>query len=275
MRFEHPVWSRVEERERGQELVAARASGDAKALRRIEHAFVVHNLRLAYLVAVRFRGCGLPLDDLVQEGAMGLGRAAKDFDPSRGIRFATYATNWIQCAIRRAITNTSRTVRVPPYALLEANRVRKAHDRMRTVAGRQATADELSRLTGFRESALERASDARAVAHVKSLDEESEDLEHGSFDALVTRVPAATPDPETLVLAKERADAAQAALAGLPPRLAGVLRARMGDGERTLADVGGELGVSRERIRQLESEGLRALRGRHGGATAHKSTVRA
>jgi RNA polymerase sigma factor (sigma-70 family) len=223
------------------EQVAAARARAARALDRLVGA----NLRLVIAIARRYRRRGLELCDLVQEGNLGLLRAAERFDPDRGLRFSTYAAWIIQGAIHRAVADKARTVRVPVHLL-------DAQLRLAAVAnapGRQATDDELSAALGMSALRVRRIREsARAVERCVSLDtSEGIDLtDHG------------TPAPDELLSERRRAEQARRLLGTLPSRERRILRARFED-DASYKQAGEREGLSRERARQLERLALAKL----------------
>ena len=239
----------AEERTRLERVVAA---GEAARRR-----FVEANQRLVVSVARRYRGRGLDLEDLVQEGNLGLLRAIERFDPERGLKFSTYALWWIRQAIQRALDDRGRLIRLPSHAADEAARLWRMADRLAAELGGEPDAGEAARAAGLEQArAVELA---RATLRPVSLDAviDGDDLALG--DLLASNLE----EPDDALERLAVADLVRHGLAELPERTRRVLELRFGlaDGPPlTLGEIGRELGVSRERVRQLEADGLRRLR---------------
>ncbi len=225
------------------------------------------NLRLVISIAKQSRGKGLPLGDLIQEGNIGLMQAVRKFEPERGFKFSTYATWWIRQAIWRALSQKSRPIRVPINKLdlhRKAAKVRAEldqrfqNDPTRTGRDKIPTVADVAREIGVPAAKLQET--LRAVPHVESLDAPL--IPDGT-----PRI-ALTPDPEQMNPIEGVSDAqyrrhVHDAIAELPERLQLVLRRRFGidgRGEANLEEIGRELSLTRERVRQLESDALRRLR---------------
>lgn len=239
-----------EERARLTALVA-----DGEAARR---RFVEANQRLVVSVARRYRASGLELEDLVQEGNLGLLRAIDRYDPERGLRFSTYAIWWIRQAIGRAIEERGRPIRLPRQAADEAARIWRLADQLAVELGGGVDAAGAAEAAGLpRDRALELA---RATLHPLSLDATIGDAEDTTLSDLLA---GNLYDPEQELERAAVADLVRHALAEVPERARRVLKLRYGlDDEepRSLAEVGKLLGISREQARQLEAAGLRRLR---------------
>ena len=230
-------------------------AGDRAAV----HALVQHNLRLVVNVAKKYQNLGMTLLDLIQEGSVGLMRAAEKFDPGRGFRFSTYATWWIRQAVLRALNEQSRLVRLPEYLQGRRTQVDAARDALRERLGRTPSDAEVAKEAGF---PVEQVSGlTQASRPVASLDAPlSEDGELALGDLIRDSDPGA----EEVAEVEDRRAAVAQALAVLEERERDVLSLRYGlDGngrERTLEEVGRVLGLTRERIRQIENKALRRLR---------------
>ena len=242
--------------DRDQEVDLARRArgGDEVAKQRL----VESNLRLVVQLARRYVNRGLALPDLIEEGNIGLLRAAEKFEPERGTRFATYATWWIRQAVTRALANQARTIRLPVHVELLLGRYKKEHQRLTQTLGRTPSAAELARAMGTSEEQVDELDELRLQP--VSLDASAGGDSRPLGDTIVD--PSADPAAALTRLFHERADLA-AVLDDLAPNERTVLRRRFGlDGEEpeTLEAIGRRLDYSRERIRQIETSGLRKLR---------------
>ena len=217
------------------------------------------NARLVISVAKKYIGRGVPFLDLIQEGNIGLIRATNKFEYRRGHKFSTYATWWIRQAVSRAVADQGRTIRVPVHMGDQLNRMRRVQMRLTQELGREPSIDELA--TGMEttsdkvENLLEIA--RRPVSLETPIDEEG-DSTFGDFVEDVT-----SPAPAEEVATNLLHEQLNAALDRLPAREAQILRLRYGleDGRvYTLEEVGQAIGVTRERVRQLEAQALNRLR---------------
>ena len=230
------------------------AEGHAARARLIEM-----NLRLVISVARRYIGRGLPLEDLIQEGNLGLFRAVEKYDPKRGWRFSTYAYWWIRQGVTRAIADQSRTIRMPVHTGQLLTRLGEVRRQLEQRLGYDPSPIEIAAETGL---SVERILETLVAAR-EPLSLESTIL--GTDDSTLADVvpDESVADAQELVEMDERRTKVEEVLEMLTPRERAVIRLRFGleDGNPlTLAEVGGRLGVSRERVRQLEADGLRKLR---------------
>ena len=226
--------------------------GDAKARQQL----IEGNLRLVVSVAREYTGCGLPLEDLIQEGSIGLIRAAEKFDWRRGCRFSTYAGWWIRSFVRSALTSRSRAVRVPAHVVERRQRAVAAARALEATLGRESSRREIAAAAGLPLRQLDEA--LRATEPPVSLNAVRRGDENGELGDAIADVHAPSPPDEAE--ATERRHDLALALRTLPERERAVVTERyLADDRPTLEELAGELGITRERVRQLEGQGLRRL----------------
>ena len=239
---------------RRRELQATIRTGD-----RATHTFVTSNLRLVVSIAKRYQWSGLPLLDLVQEGNLGLIHAVGKFDHRKGFKFSTYATWWIRQAIARGIANQGRTIRLPVHAGEHVFAYHRAQDELEGTLGRKPTVAELARALKWPVARVESVADfARLPISLSTPLGESGSDEFGD----TVRDEAAV-DPAVAALTALLPQEVARLLSELGERERVILRLRFGldDGQpRTLDEIGQRLGVTRERIRQLEAAAMSKLR---------------
>ena len=212
-------------------------------------------------IANDFLGRGLSWEDLVSEGNRGLITAAHKFDPSRGARFSTYSAWWIKQAIRQAIAEQARTVRVPIGTQINWRRIRKVAKELTEKLGREPTDEEVAAEAKLPVATIQRLRSSNQVeVHSLNAPVSGEESESGEFMEFVYDETAPGPDQELINL--EDVEQLLALLETLPEREKQVLRLRFGlDGEpvRTLEEVGAIIGCTNERVRQIQNQALRKL----------------
>ena len=217
------------------------------------------NSRLVISVAKKYIGRGVPFLDLIQEGNIGLIRAAKKFDYHRGHKFSTYATWWIRQAVTRAIADQGRTIRVPVHMGDQINKLMRTSHKLTQALGREPTVQELANAL---EVPLRKAEQMIKVARRPlSLETPTDDEADSVLGDFIEDIES--PEPVETVTSHMLHDQLNNILSGLPPREVRILQMRYGlvDGETyTLEEVGKKLGVTRERVRQIEAQALSRLR---------------
>jgi len=249
-------------------LTAAEEVALAKRIERGDGAakerMINSNLRLVISIAKRYQGHDVPLLDLVQDGVIGLNRAVEKFDWRRGFKFSTYATWWIRQACQRAIASQSRTIRVPSHVEERRVKLSRARRQLETRLGREPTRDELAEATGLSQAHVDEALDV-AEARV-SLNQTVGAEDEGELGELFSD-PSADDPAEEAFQSLERLGIRRS-VATLPEPQRRVVELRFGlDGDpQPLESIGKELGISRERVRQLEADALAQLADELGDA---------
>ncbi|OHB83575.1 MAG: RNA polymerase subunit sigma [Planctomycetes bacterium RBG_16_64_12] len=237
-----------------QELALAIGEGDVQARDRMVRA----NLRLVVNIARGYTSKGLGLQDLIEEGNLGLLRAVEGFDPAIGTRFSTYASYWIKQSIKRALINTAKTIRIPAYMVELLSKWRRASIRLAEELGRTPTPEEVARVLGLPRKKLPII---KKAIRIYNLTPQTDQAEAGwSLGEMVMDDRARNPEDD--LVENDNLTHVLEQLQTMDQREATVLRMRFGldDREpRTLKEIGETLGLTRERVRQIETEALAKL----------------
>ena len=247
---ETPLLNAQDERD----LATSIAQGDAQARDHMVRA----NLRLVVNIARGYTGKGLTLQDLIEEGNLGLLRAVEGFDPEVGTRFSTYASYWIKQSITRALINSAKTIRIPAYMVELLSKWRRANARLKEELGRTPTAEEIARILGLPKKKLPII---KKAIHVYTSPPQTDQADSGwSLGEIV--MDDRVRNPEEALLETDALRTALELLAELDERESTVLKMRFGLENletHTLKEIGEELGLTRERVRQIETEALAKL----------------
>jgi RNA polymerase primary sigma factor len=240
--------------EEEKELARRIAQGDSEARDRMIRA----NLRLVVNIARNYTGKGLSLQDLIEEGNLGLLRAVEGFDPNMNTRFSTYASYWIKQSIKRALVNCGKTIRIPAYMVELLNKWRRMAHQLQDELGRTPTQEEIARALNLPKKKLNIIK--KAIRIYNSLPQTEQLETNWTLGEMVTDERTKTPDVELV----EHDDLTQVMqlLQKMDEREATILRMRFGlDNEepKTLKEIGERLGLTRERVRQIETEALNKL----------------
>lgn len=236
----------------------------ATAHRTARDRLIGANLRLVMWIARRYRGVAMPLSDLIQEGNLALMRAVDRFDHRRDARFSTYATWWIRQGITRGIGNDSRVVRLPVHVHESLSKVKHAHRHLDAHDGKEPSPAQIAERVGLPESRVSRLLAISSDAIYLDPWDEEEAIENDDETDSRTRADVRICGDAFEAIARlQTAEVVGHVLSGLLPREAKILRMRFGiggDDEQTLEEIGRKFGLTRERIRQLETKGLQKLR---------------
>ncbi len=239
-----------------EERTLARQIGEGDV--RARDQMVRANLRLVVNIARGYTGKGLSLQDLIEEGNLGLLRAVEGFDPDMGTRFSTYASYWIKQSIKRALVNSAKTIRIPAYMVELLSKWRRANSRLTEELGRTPTPEEIARVLGLPKKKLPII---RKAIRIYNSTPQTDQSEAGwSLGEMVMDERLKSPEDE--LVENDALKHVMEMLDTMDSREATVLRMRFGLGDmepHTLKEIGEQLGLTRERVRQIETEALARL----------------
>jgi RNA polymerase primary sigma factor len=242
-------------REEEIELAKRAKKGDKEALKKL----VESNLRFVVSVAKKYLGCGLPLHDLIAEGILGLIEAARRFDPDKGVKFISYAVWWIRQSIMQALAQQTGAVKIPVKQAVLVNKITRSYGELLKKLGREPTIEELAEYVGMEPKEVERL---LSICQVPlSLDTPIGDEEDTTFKDFLKG--EGTAEVEERVVQEELKQSIQEMLEQLTPQEKKIIIMRFGlDGNepKTLREIGEKLGISRERVRQLETRAKKKMK---------------